>query len=136
MLKQLGLVALQRAVQDVISSGTGIACYDVAPAGKKAPLYFVEAVGKRPENTKTMFCDVFTLYIHCIAAPGKGHTDVYAMVQAAEEAMTTEIVLTEEFTLLRQSEVGLVHIKQDESREMHAVLAYELKICYGFATKN
>lgn len=136
MLKQLGLVELQRAVQNMVASGTGVACYDVAPAGKKAPLYFVEAVGKRAENTKTMFCDVFTLYVHCIAAQGKGHADIYGMIQAAEEALTTEISLSEDFTLLRQTEVGLVHIKQDESREMHAVLAYEIKICYGFATKN
>lgn len=136
MLRQLSLVTLQSAVQSIISAGTDAPCYDVAPMGQAAPYYLVETAGKRAEHTKTMFCDVVTFHVHCVAAQGEDYKNVYSMMQKAEEALTVEVCLPEGFSVLRQSEMKLVDLRQAENGETHAILAYEIKICYGFVVKN
>lgn len=135
MYKQLGIVDLISAIQSKVQDSTNMACYDAVPGNTPSPFYFAEVVGKRPAHSKTMWRDVFTVWIHAIAEPGDSSVQIYEMVQNLEEALTEDISLPEEFELIMQTNNGIQTIKTDETGEKHAVLAYEFKVCYGFKCK-
>lgn len=96
---------------------------------------FAEIVGKRPAHSKTMWRDVFTVWIHAVAEPGESSVGIYGLIQELEEALTEDIELPEGFDLIMQTNNGVQTIKTDETNEKHAVLAYEFMICYGFKCK-
>lgn len=133
--KQLGLVDLISAIQRKVEEQTDIKCHDTVPLNAKSPFYYAEVVGKRPAHTKTMWRDVFTVWIHVIAESGESSVQIYKLIQKLEEALTEDIVLPEEFELIMQTNNGIQTIKKDETKEKHAVLAYEFMVCYGFKCK-
>lgn len=135
MYTQLGLLDLIAAVQEKVEGKTGLKCYDAVPDNASSPFYFAEVVGKRPAHTKTMWRDIFTVWIHAIAEPTDSSVPVYRYIQMLEEALTEDIQLPEEFELVRQTNNGVQTIKTDETNEKHAVLAYEFMVCYGFKWK-
>lgn len=135
MHMQLGLVDLVSAVISKIKENTDLKCYDAVPKNAVSPFYFVEVAGSTPVQSKTMFIDSFTVWIHCIAKKSDSSVGVYRLVQKVQEALTDDILLPEGFTLLMQVNQGIQTIKQDETKEKHAVLAYEFRICYGFKCK-
>lgn len=135
MYKQLGLLDLIHAVQEKIEGKTGLRCYDAVPDNAPSPFYFAEVVNKRPAHTKTMYRDVFTVWIHAIAEPGESSVRVYELTQLLEEAMTEDIILPDDFELILQTNNGVQRIKTDETNEKHAVLAFEFTVCYGFKCK-
>lgn len=135
MYKQLGLVDLISSIQKKVNEKTGLKCYDAVPRNAQSPFYFAEVVGKRPAHSKTMYRDVFTVWIHAIAEPGKSSVQIYELIQKLEEALTEEIELPEEFELIMQTNNGVQTIKTDETKEKHAVLNYEFMVCYGFKCK-
>ena len=57
------------------------------------------------------------------------------MINQLEEALTEDIVLPDDYELIMQTNNGIQTIKQDETKEKHAVLSYEFMICYGFKCK-
>lgn len=133
--KQLGLVDLIAAIQRKVEEGTGLKCLDSVPDNEPSPFYYAEIVGKRPAHTKTMWRDVFTVWLHAIAEPGDSSVQVYEMIQKLEEALTEDIDLPEEYELIMQTNNGIQTIKKDETGEKHAVLAYEFMVCYGYKWK-
>lgn len=134
--KQLGLVDLIAAVQSKVKKGTGLECYDSIELNTQGPFYYVQVVGKRPTHTKTMWRDIFTVWIHAIAEPGDSSVQVYELIQKLEEALTEDIVLPEDYELIMQTNNGIQTIKTDEvTNEKHAVLSYEFTVCYGFKCK-
>lgn len=135
MYTQLGLLDLIAAVQEKVEDKTGLKCYDAVPDNASSPFYFAEVVGKRPAHTKTMWRDIFTVWIHAIAEPTDSSVPVYRYIQMLEEALTEDIQLPEEFELVRQTNNGVQAIKTDETNEKHTVLAYEFMVCYGFKWK-
>lgn len=135
MYRQLGLLDLIHAVQEKIENKTGLRCYDAVPDNAPSPFYFAEVVSKRPAHTKTMYRDVFTVWIHAIAEPGESSVPVYELTQLLEEAMTEDIILPDDFELILQTNNGVQRIKTDETNEKHAVLAFEFTVCYGFKCK-
>lgn len=135
MLKKLGFVDFMKSVIERIEEGTGLRCYDDIPKNAPSPFYYAEIIGLRPENTKTMYVDVFTVFIHAIAEPSNSSVGIYKLIQDLEEAMTKEIGIDDIYTVMLQSSQGLQRIQTDETNERHAILAYEFKICYGFKTK-
>lgn len=135
MLKKLSFIYLLKAVITAVQNGTGLRCYDYVIKGTKSPFYFAEIVGLKPDNTKTMFIDVFTVYIHAIAEESPSSIGVYNMIQALEESFTKDITLPEGFTMFLQSSQGLKRILTDETGEKHAIMAYEFKVCYGLKIK-
>ena len=135
MYKQLGLVDLIQAIQKKVKERTGLECYDSVPDNAPSPFYFAEVVGKRPAHTKTMYRDVFTVWIHAVAEPEESSVQIYELIQKLEEALTEEIEIPEEYDLIMQTDNGIQTIKTDETKEKHAVLAYEFMICYGFKCK-
>lgn len=134
--KQLGLVDLISAIQKKVKEGTGIECYDAVDLNTPSPFYYVQVVGKRPGHTKTMWRDIFTVWIHVIAEPGDSSVSAYELIQKLEEALTEDITLPEGYELITQTNNGIQTIKTDEAtNEKHAVLSYEFTVCYGFKCK-
>lgn len=135
MLKKLSLVDLIAAIQKRVEGNTGLRCYDNVADNTQSPFFFAEVVGKRPANTKTMFREVFTVWIHAISAPEDGNVGIYQMIEQLEESLTEDIELPEPFELILQSGLGVQTIKKEVTREKHAVVAYEFMVCYGFKVK-
>lgn len=133
--KQMGLADLISAIQKKVEERTGLRCYDVVPLNKHSPFYYAEVVGKRPAHSKTMWRDIFTVWIHAIAEPGESSVQIYELIQNLEEALTEDIDLPEEYQLIMQTNNGIQTIKTDETKEKHAVLAYEFMVCYGYKCK-
>ena len=131
----MGLVDLISAIQNKVEERTGIRCYDAVPINKISPFYYAEVVGKRPAHSKTMWRDIFTVWIHAIAEPGESSVQIYDLIQRLEEALTEDIDLPEEYELIMQTNNGIQTIKTDETKEKHAVLAYEFMVCYGYKCK-
>ena len=65
--QKLSPVTLIAAVQDKVEALTGLRCYDHVPLNEASPLYFAEITRIQPANSKTMFRDVYSVAIHCIA---------------------------------------------------------------------
>lgn len=135
MYRQLGLVDLISAIQRKVEANTGLKCYDAVPGNAPSPFYFAEAIRKRPAHSKTMWRDVFTVWIHAIAEPGGSSVGVYDLIQMLEESLTEDIVLPEGFELVMQTSNGVLTIKEDETKEKHAVIEFEFMVCYGFKCK-
>lgn len=135
MYKQLGLVDLIHGIQAKVEEKTGAKCYDAVPRNAPSPFYFAEVIGKRPAHTKTMYRDVYTVWIHAIAQPGDSSVQIYEMIQQLEETLTEDISLPEDFELILQVSNGVQTIKTDETNEKHAVLSFEFTVCYGFKCK-
>ncbi len=133
--RQLGLVDLIAAVQKKVEERTEMRCYDAVPDNAPSPFYFAEVIGKRPEHSKTMWRDVYIVWIHAIAEPGDSSVQIYGMIRNLEEAMTEDIALPDGFELVMQTNDGIQTIKTDETHEKHAVLAYEFMVCYGLRCK-
>lgn len=135
MYKQLGLVDLIHGVQAKVEEKTGVKCYDAVPRNAPTPFYFAEVIGKRPAHTKTMYRDVYTVWIHAVSQPGDSSVQIYEMIQQLEEALTEDVPLPEGFELILQTSNGVQTIKTDETNEKHAVLSFEFTVCYGFKCK-
>lgn len=135
MLKQISFIDLVKSIQTIVEKNTKLKCYDEIPKGTKSPLFFVEIVGTRPEHSKTLFMDAFTVWFHVIAKPSKSSVEVYKLIQSLEEALTEDIDLPIGFDLILQKNNGVKTIKLDETNEKHAVVEYEFKIAYGFKCK-
>lgn len=133
--KQMGLVDLISSIQKKVEDRTGIKCLDAVPANEHSPFYYAEVVGKRPAHSKTMWRDIFTVWIHAIAEPGGSSVQIYKLIQDLEEALTEDIELPQDYELIMQTNNGIQTIKTDETKEKHAVLAYEFMICYGYKCK-
>ena len=135
MLKKLSIVDLISAIQKKVEEKTGLRCYDDAN-NKPSPFYLVEFVNKRDASSKTMFCDIFSVFLHAIASPNVGSVEIYKMITTLEEAMTEDIELPDGYTVITQTETGVNNVQTDESGEKHAVLLFEFKICYGYKIKE
>lgn len=132
---KLGLTDLIAAVQKKIQDKTKFKCYDAVPENTESPFYFAEVSRAVPANTKTMWRDNFTVWVHAISSPGKSSVGIYKMIKELQEAMTEELELPEGFELVMQTDNGVQVIKTDETTEKHAVLAYDFMVCYGFKCK-
>lgn len=134
-LKKLSPLDLVAAIQDKVEENTWLRCYDHVPLNAESPFYFVEMTRIQPSNTKTMYRDILTAQIHCIAAKSPSSVGVYNLIQSLEEALTEDIEIPEPFELLMQTSGGLQSIKEDETGEKHAIVSYDFTVCYGFICK-
>ena len=133
--QKLSPVTLIAAIQDKIEENTGIRCYDAVPENAESPFYFAEITRILPANTKTMFRDNYTVWIHCIAEESESSVGVYQLIEEVQEALTEDIVLPEPFDLVMQTDGGVQTIKTDETGEKHAVKTFDFMVCYGFKCK-
>ena len=133
--QKLGLTDLIAAVQKKVTEKTGLPCYDHVEKNTPSPFYFAEVIRITPANSKTMYRDNITVYIHCIAEPGESSVQIYKLIEDLQEAMTEEIVLPDPFELIMQTDEGVQTIKTDETKEKHAIVPYTFMVCYGFKCK-
>lgn len=133
--RKLSLTDIIGAVQQKVEEKTSLKCYDSVPKNAESPFYFAEVVKITPANTKTAFRDIFTVWIHAVAAPGDSSVQIYELIESLQEAMTEDISLPEGFELIMQTDAGLQVVKTDETNEKHAVEAFEFMVCYGFKCK-
>lgn len=128
-------VTLIAAVQDKVESLTELRCYDHVPLNEASPLYFAEITQIQPANSKTMYRDVYSVAIHCIAEESPSSVGVYNLIENLQSALSEDIILPEPFTLVMQTDNGVQTIKTDESGEKHAIVSYDFTVCYGFICK-
>lgn len=57
------------------------------------------------------------------------------MIQKLEEALTERIRIPEPFDLLMQTPTGVQRILIEEDGTKHAIMGYDIVICYGFKVK-
>lgn len=133
--QKLSPVTLIAAVQDKIESLTDLRCYDHVPLNEESPLYFAEITRIQPANSKTMFRDVYSVAIHCIAEESPSSVGVYNLIENLQSALSEDITLPEPFELVMQTDNGVQTIKTDESGEKHAIVSYDFTVCYGFICK-
>lgn len=134
--QKLSPVTLIAAVQDKVEALTGLRCYDHVPLNEASPLYFAEITRIRPANSKTMYRDVYSSAIHCIAEESPSSVGVYNLIENLQSALSEDISLLEPFTLVMQTDNGVQTIKTDESGEKHAIVNFDFMVCYGFMCKN
>lgn len=135
MLRKVGFAEIAAALLQNLRKNTSYSCYDAVPENAPSPLLYAEVVGKRDTSSKTMFKESFTIHIHAIAAPSDARTEIYQMIQAVEEAMTEDLVLPEYVQNVLQTETGVQSFQKDETNEWHAVIGYEIMVCYGYKMK-
>lgn len=133
--KRLSPVDLVAAIQDRIEAGTKLRCYDHVPLNAESPFYFAEIIRIEPANTKAIFRDIYTVWIHCIAEKSDSSVGVYNLIQKLQESLTEDISLPGPFGLVMQTDNGVQEIKTDETGEKHAVTAFEFMVSYGFICK-
>lgn len=133
--QKLSPVTLIAAVQDKIESLTDLRCYDHVPLNEASPLYFAEITRIQPVNSKTMYRDVYSVAIHCIAEESPSSVGVYNLIENLQSALSEDIALPEPFELVMQTDNGVQTIKTDESGEKHAIVSYDFTVCYGFICK-
>lgn len=133
--QKLSPVTLVAAVQEKIQANTGLRCYDAVPLNAESPFYFAEVTRILPANTKTMFRDTYTVWIHCIAEKSESSVGVYQLIEKLQEALSEDVTLPAPFELVMQTDGGVQTIQTDETGEKHAVAAFEFMVCYGFKCK-
>ena len=133
--QRIGLTTLIASIQDKIQTRAKLKCYDAVPGNAPSPFYFAEVINTTPANTKTMFRDNFTVWVHAIAEKGNSSVGVYTMIEQLQEALTENIVLPEPFELIMQTDGGVQTIQTDETGEKHAVVTFDFMVCYGFKCK-
>lgn len=133
--QKLSPVTLIAAVQEKVEALTGLRCYDHVPLNEKSPLYFAEITRIQPANSKTMYRDVYSVAIHCIAEESPSSVGVYNLIENLQSALSEDISLPEPFTLVMQTDNGVQTIKTDESGEKHAIVNFDFMVCYGFMCK-
>ena len=137
MIKRLSILDMHVAIQNLIEEYSDLELLDGIPKNHPAPFTFFEIVEKVPDDTKTMFVDKFTIYIHIISKKEINDSSVphYKNVQSIEEVFTKRMKLDEPFDIFRQSNEGIISNTVDETGERHAVLSMAFWVSYGFKVK-
>lgn len=135
MYKQLNLTDLLASIKSKIEAHTDLPCYDVPPDNEPSPLVYMEVVSVKPADTKTMFCKIYTVWLHVISEEAKSLIPIHHHIQHVEEALTEDIELPVGLNLIMQTDNGVQTIKTDETGEKHAVLEFEFKVNYGLKMK-
>lgn len=133
--QKLSPVTLIAAVQEKVEALTGLRCYDHVPLNEASPLYFAKITRIQPANSKTMYRDVYSVAIHCIAEENPSSVGVYNLIENLQSALSEDISLPEPFTLVMQTDNGVQTIKTDESGEKHAIVNFDFMVSYGFICK-
>ena len=135
MLKKLSFVDLIAALIALLKQNTTAKVYDYVPQDAPSPLIYIEAAGKQANDTKAMFCEVYSVNIHAVAEPYEGNTAIYKLINEIEEALTEDITLPEGFDVIYQLSDGVEAIYEEETKEKHAVLPVRFKVAYGYNIK-
>lgn len=135
VLRRLNPVDLIAAVQAKVKEKTELECYDDIPKDAPSPFYHIEFINRTPKNSKTMYRDVYTVWIHSIAEASNSSVGVYNLINKLEEALSEYITLDPSFEIINQTDEGVLNVQTDETGEKHAVSSFSFDICYGYKCK-
>lgn len=135
MLKQFPITELIKAIQTQVREGTGLKCLDHVEKDEKSPFYYVEFRQSRPGNSKTMFVQDYTIYIHVVTEESESSVPVYKYIELLEEALTQDIVIPEPYNLVMQTDNGVQTIYREETGELHGIVNFTFRISYGWKCK-
>lgn len=137
MLRRLSILDMHAAIKSLIERYSNLRCLDGIGVNEPSPFTYLEIFEKRPDNTKTMFVDKFTIHVHIISKAEENDSSIphYANIEQIEEVFTKRMQLPDPFDLFRQSNEGLVTSFVEETGERHAVLAFSFWVSYGFRVK-
>lgn len=135
MLKQFPITELIKAIQTRVIAGTGRKCLDHVERNEVSPFYYVEFRQSRPGNSKTMFVQDYTVYIHVITEKTESSVPMYRYIQELEEALTQDIDIPDPYNLVMQINNGVVSIYREETDELHGVVSFVFRISYGWKCK-
>lgn len=134
VLRRLNPVELMARVRETIEAETGVPCV-ANPEGVESPLYCVEYAGSAPAKSKTMLLEDHSLYIHAIAEPSDSQAGVLTLMTRALEALSQVPELAPPFHTVSQTDQGIIQVKQDPTREWHAIDSYTVRVSYGLLIK-
>lgn len=135
MLKQFPITELIKAIQTRVQDGTGKKCFDFVEKDEVSPFYFAEFIQSKPANSKTMFVQDYTVYVHVITEESESTVPMYKYIEELEEAMTQDIAIPEPYTLVLQKDNGVLSHYREETGEHHAIVSFGFKISYGWKMK-
>lgn len=136
MIKKVGLVQFFQSTKKLIEINTNLTAYDYVPVDEKPPFYMIEIFDKRTENTKSMWGEIFNVMVHVVADKSDSKEQVYELITKLEEAFTNELRFDDDnISVIRQDEVGLQSLEKEDTGSWHAIVEFEIKLCYGFRVK-
>lgn len=132
MLVQFSPVDLLKGIKEKVEQRTGLSCYDFVEESTQGPFYFMQFLKKHSRNNKTMYIDKYQVAMHVISGKSYGHVEVLELCTRLEEALSEEIKLPSWVTLLSQTSEGISHLRDEETKEKHAVIIFNFEISYGY----
>lgn len=112
-----------------------IEAYDSVPDNTKAPFCFVEPVKVEPKDTKLSMINNYIFWIH-VFAEDTGSEPILELTNNINEALTEDIYIGLEFSLISQVNKGIITIKREpETAEKHAIIELHVQVCYGYKVK-
>lgn len=135
MTKKLSFIDLLASVINQVEALTDHHCYDDIPIDAPLPHYHAEIVFQEPVPSKTMWKEIYEVYVHCFAYGGS-NAPVYNLIRELEEAMTIRLELPEGYQVLLQTPTGLQHLAEEEDGTKHAVMGYRVTVLYGYKRKT
>lgn len=136
MNKKLGFIRLFQALKERIETGTPYPLLDAVEVDRLPPFYIGEFSLKEQSNTKNMYCETFYIEIHAISEAGQSKEQLYELIELLEDAMTEDIVLPPCFIVISQESEGAYDFVQEASGEWRATVPFQIRIAYGFKSKN
>lgn len=137
-VRKIGYIQLFNAIKERLSV-SGYPVLDAVPVNQPSPFVLVEFVGRMPDNSKNWWRENISIWIHCIAEVDRRNEDsrenVLRMTHKIEEAMTHKIDLGECVEVVEQGQNGTFNIQQDETKEWHSVVGFDIKVVYGMRAK-
>lgn len=134
MTQKLSFIDLLASTINQVEELTGHKCYDDIPINAPLPHYHAEIVLQEPVASKTMWKEMYEIYVHCFAEGGS-NVAVYDLIRELEEAMTIRLGLPEGYQVLLQNPMGLQYIAKEEDGTKHAVMGYRITVLYGYKRK-
>ena len=132
--RRLNPVALLERMRATIEDGTGIRCV-TNPQGEESPFVCIEYAGSAPASSKTMRLEDHSLYIHAVDVPSESQAGVLTLLTGALEALEQVPELAPPFHTVSQTDQGIIQVKQDPTREWHAIDSYTVRVSYGLLIK-
>lgn len=133
-LKRMSPADLIAEIVAQVKDYTKLECV-LNPDNEPSPFYAVRLSGTQPGKSKMMRLDVFEIEMHAISKPSNSQAEVLSMVQMLGEALEKNLCLPTPFNLVRQDDMGIQVIKQDQTGEWHAVVLYQFTVSYGLLIK-
>ncbi len=133
--QSLGFVDFMKILKITIEKKTKLPCYTVIPNQTSYPFYYIEGVERKTVDAKSMWQELFTVYIYIIGESSDDGMKILNDIHELEQSLDDGILLSQEYKLIKQINNGIQMIKIENTNEVHAVIQYDFMISYGYKYK-